>query len=124
MTSGPLLCEVCGALLNYAGTGRRPTYCSERCRLKAKRRRFRAPKAAAEDVSGTSPELRAALERVRLAEEQLRAAQTAWAALDGPQPDPLDPPHLSHLGGFGLAGRRARAGLQPLPGHDRNGRKH
>jgi DNA-directed RNA polymerase subunit RPC12/RpoP len=118
-------CAWCGKPLSYAGTGRRPTYCSERRRLKAKRKRrgrFRAPKTllpgAAEGVSGrTSPELRAALERVRLAERQLAKARAARAALDGPKPNPLDEPHTftTYTGEEWLASRRG-GGFNPGPG--------
>jgi hypothetical protein len=55
-------CRVCGKPLTYAGTGRRPIYCSERCKTKAKRRkrgRPETPKASLRgqpgNVTGTSP---------------------------------------------------------------------
>jgi hypothetical protein len=83
-------CQVCGKPLQYAGTGRPPRYCSERCKAKAKRRRgrrfgagFGVPKASLRGAfRGTreNPKLAAALERVRKAEQQLADAKAARAA--------------------------------------------
>jgi hypothetical protein len=109
-------CQECAKPLAYKGTGRPPRYCSRRCKRRAERQRatssarFRPPQPA------VSPEQRAALERVRLAEEQLRAAVALRAALARPKPDPLDPPHVfrTFTGEQWLAERHG-AGFTPGP---------
>jgi hypothetical protein len=105
-------CEHCGALLEQPKTGRPRKFCSEACKAKAKRRRGRlgsfaeqfrgAPKRPAPKPREKPPERAEALQRalaaVKLAEERLRQALAARAALDAglrncANDDPLDPPH-------------------------------
>jgi len=110
-------CQQCGQPLAYKGTGRPRRYCSRRCKRRAERQRATSSARLRPPQPAVSPELRAALERIRLAEEQLRAAQAARAALAGPKPDPLDDRHTftTYTGEEWLAERR---GVGSNPGPD------
>jgi hypothetical protein len=81
----PAACLICKTPLEYKGCGRRPRYCSTSCKSKAKRRRrrFGALTPFRGGIPGRPiPALVEALEAVRAAEERLRRAQAARAALD------------------------------------------
>ena len=85
-------CLNCGTRLSYGGSGRRPRYCSQACKSRAKRARsrFGAIRGAFQATFESPPplsELERAEHRVRLAEERLEQAKELRAALDS-QPKP------------------------------------
>jgi hypothetical protein len=108
-------CQQCGQPLAYKGTGRPRRYCSRGCKRRAERQRATSSARLRPPQPAVSPELRAALERIRLAEEQLRAAQAARAARRAEARPARRSPHLHQLHRRGMA-CRASPGWAPTPG--------
>jgi len=127
-------CLHCGEPLVYKGSGRRPKFCSEACKSKAKRRRrglgvlFQGAPKRPETPRAEPPArevkiprgnfdaaaLGRAMAKVKLAEQELAEARAARAALDA-EPDPLD---RHEFRTFGSVEEMHRGGASTSPGID------